>query len=145
MACHEIAALRLSLHTVLGDRPAHERTHELAELGPLIEAGGALQALSEATSLSGARSALSAAALELETRVTGLPLTDPSLGYHRALLVNVRSVQRSLDRIADDLARFYTDIEDVHDLMHEVFPGSEGDGDEHDHDHGHSHDHGGAS
>lgn len=122
MACHEIAALRLSLHTVLGNRPDHEKTHELAELGDVIAREGALKALSEARDLGAAKAALAASALDLEAKVAGMSRDDAGLGYHRALLVNVRSVQQNLDRIIADVERFYQDIEDTHDLLHEVFP-----------------------
>ena len=124
MACHEIAALRLSLHTVLGNRPDHEKTHELAELGDVLDdtRNGALKALAEARNLGGAKTALAASALDLESKVADMSQGAASLGYYRALLVNVRSVQQNLDRIIADVERFYQDIEDTHDLLHEVFP-----------------------
>ncbi len=122
MACHEIAALRLGLHTLLGSRPDHERSHELAELGEVLDRGGALAALAGATTLGALRDALAAAALELEGRVAEMGPETPNLGYHRALLVTVHSTQRSLDRISADIERFYMDIEDTHDLLHETFP-----------------------
>lgn len=123
MACHEIAALRIALHRVLGTRPAHELTHEVAELGDACT--GALRGITEAPDLATMRRALEAAASDLEARVSDMRPDDASLGYYRALVVTVRSVQRQVDRIVDDIERFYVDIEDTHDLLHEVFPGSD--------------------
>ena len=126
MACHEIASLRIALHKLLGSRPDHELTHEIAEVGPLLEVDGPLRRLSEARDFSGMRKALEASASTLEARVATMKATDPSLGYHRALVVTVRSVLRDVERMSAQLERFYLDIEDTHDLLHEVFPGSEG-------------------
>lgn len=125
MACHEIAALRISLHTLLGTRPAAELTHEIAEVGPLLEVDGPLRRLSEARDFAAIRRALEASASELEARVTAMSTDDPLLGYHRALVVTVRGVLRDVERTAAQLERFYLDIEDTHDLLHEVFPGSD--------------------
>lgn len=138
MACHEIAALRLFLHRTLGTRAPHERDHEVAELGAVLE-GGPLAALANATDFAAARRALEAAAGELDARVSGMAPGDPQLGYYRSLVVTVRATQRSLDRIVAQTERFYLDIEDTHDLLHEVFPGSAADPDEHHHDHDHEH------
>jgi hypothetical protein len=126
MACHEIAALRIALHRMLGTRPEQEKSHEYAELG--IACTGALKALTEASDLASMRRALDAAGAELDARVAGMKLDDPQLGYYRALVVTVRAVQRQVERILADTERFYLDIEDTHDLLHEVFPGSDLDG-----------------
>jgi hypothetical protein len=126
MACHEIAALRIALHRLLGTRAEHEKTHEVAELGAACT--GALRALTDATDLAGMRRALDAAASEMDARVAGMDASDPQLGYHRALVVTVRGVQRQVERILADTERFYLDIEETHDLLHEVFPGSALDG-----------------
>lgn len=141
MACHEIAALRLCLHRLLGTRAPHERDHEVAELGAVLERGP-LAALANATDFASARRALEAAAGELDAKVSGMSASDPQLGYYRSLVVTVRATQRSLDRIVAQTERFYLDIEDTHDLLHEVFPGSAAEPDAHAHDHGHDHDHG---
>lgn len=126
MACHEIAAVRVSMHRLLGTRPEHEKTHELAELGS--SHAGALKALAEAPDLASLRRALDAAASDLDAKVAGMAPADPQLGYHRALVVTVRGVQRQVERIIADAERFYLDIEETHDLLHEQFPGSDADG-----------------
>ncbi|MFZ5480792.1 MAG: DUF3209 family protein [Myxococcota bacterium] len=127
MACHEIAALRIALHRILGTRPEVELTHELAEVGPACEVDGPLRRLTEARDLAGVRRALEASAHELEARVAEMPADHPTLGYHRALVVTVRGVLRDVERMSTQIERFYLDIEDTHDLLHEVFPGSEAD------------------
>lgn len=124
MACHEIAALRIALHRLLGTRSPAELAHEVAELGPLLESDGPLRRIAEATDLAAIRRALEASAIELETRVSAMDTADPSLGYHRALVVTVRATLRDLERSVGSLERFYLDVEDTHDLLHEVFPGS---------------------
>ncbi len=125
MACHEIAALRIALHHVLGSRPDAELTHELAELGTVCETDGPLRRLTEARDFAGMRRALEAAAHDLEARVAEMPADHPTLGYHRALVVTVRGVLRDVERLSALVERFYLDIEDTHDLLHEVFPGSD--------------------
>ncbi|MDP2311947.1 MAG: DUF3209 family protein [Pseudomonadota bacterium] len=128
MACHEIAALRIALHTQLGSRPDHEKAHEIEELGAHIHKG-ALGAIANARDLATTKRALEVSASELEAKVAAMDAAAPSLGYHRALVVTVRSTQRALDRIIADIERFYLDIEDTHDLLHEVYPGSDADAD----------------
>ena len=125
MACHEVAALRLCLHTLLGDRPQHERDHENAELESVLGKAGPLDALAEARSLADAREALRACGLDLEQRVAALDPATPDLGYQRALVVQVRNALRSVERASEDLARFYQDLDEAHDLLHEVFPESD--------------------
>ena len=125
MACHEIAALRIALHHVLGSRPDAELTHELAELGSVCETDGPLRRLTEARDFATLRRTLEAAASEQEAQLAGMAPDDPKLGYHRALVVTVRGVLRDVERTTAQLERFYLDIEDTHDLLHEVFPGSD--------------------
>ena len=123
MSCPEIAALRLSIHALLGDRPDHERAHELADLAAAGVEGGPMKALAEARDLASAQRALDAAALDLETRIAGLADDDPAQGYHRALLVQVRAAQRGLERIRNHLGAFYRDLDETHMHIHELFPG----------------------
>lgn len=125
MACHEIAALRVGLHRILGNRPEAELGHELAELGPLAKAPGPLREMTLASDLDGLRRSLQAAADQQEAGLASLPADDPRQGYHRALVVTVRAALRDLERTQRLLERFYLDIEDTHDLLHEVFPGSD--------------------
>ncbi|MCK6521385.1 DUF3209 family protein [Myxococcota bacterium] len=123
MACHEIAALRIALHNLLGTRPAVELTHEVAELGALCELDGPLRRLTQARDLGTLRRALEAAVGEHEAQLGAMSPDDPTLGYHRALVVTVRCALRDVERMSMMIERFYLDIEDTHDLLHEVFPG----------------------
>ena len=125
MACYEVASLRLALFNLLGDRPAHERTHEEEELGSKLSEDGPLKALAEATTLAQVRVALDAAGLELEQRVADMSAADPQLGYWRSLVVTVKRTQRDLARMAADLERYYQDLDVVHDTLHEIFPESD--------------------
>lgn len=125
MACYEVAALRLSLHTLLGDRPAHERTHEEEELGAHLQEPGALKSLSEAGNLAEIRRALEAATVDLEQRVADMPAQAPSLGYYRALVVTVKRTQADLARLSTQIEGYYNDLDETHDLLHEVFPESD--------------------
>ncbi|MBK7760576.1 MAG: DUF3209 family protein [Deltaproteobacteria bacterium] len=125
MACHEIAALRIALHSLLGTRPAAELTHEVAELGDLCEVEGPLRRLTQARDLATLRRALEAAVGEHEAQLASMATDDPKLGYHRALVVTVRGALRDVERMSMMIERFYLDIEDTHDLLHEIFPGSD--------------------
>lgn len=125
MACHEFAALRLALHSLLGDRPAHERTHEEQDLGSLLTTDGPLRALAEATDLAQIRTALDAAALDLEHRVADMAPERPDLGYWRALLVNVKRTQADLLRLSAWIEGWYHDIDEIHGVLHETFPESD--------------------
>lgn len=125
MACHEIAALRIALHRLLGTRPLSELTHEIAELGTVCETDGPLRRLTEARDLATIRRTLEAAATEQETQLGAMAPDDPKLGYHRALVVTVRGALRDVERMSAQIERFYLDIEDTHDLLHELFPGSD--------------------
>ena len=125
MACYEVASLRLAIHNLLGSRPAHERKHEEDELGPKLTEPGPLRALAEATNLADVRSALDAAGLELEQRVADMPSDAANLGYWRALVVTVKRTQSDLARLNADLEQYYQDLDEVHDVLHEVFPESD--------------------
>jgi cell division protein ZapA (FtsZ GTPase activity inhibitor) len=125
MACYEVASLRLALFNLLGDRPAHERTHEVEELGSKLTEIGPLKSLAEATSLAELRAALDAAALELEQRVSDMSKDAPQVGYYRSLVVTVKRTQRDLARMSANLERYYQDLDEIHDVLHEIFPESD--------------------
>ncbi len=69
MACHEIAALRLGLMTVLGLDDQAERQHELAELGGAEEKPGPLRSLSQAKDLASVQRLYEASLVGLEAKV----------------------------------------------------------------------------
>jgi hypothetical protein len=140
MACHEIAALRLGLMRVLGIEDEAERQHELAELNQGDKPSPTLGALCEAVNFAGLRQGFESALVELEERVAQTAHDDPQLGYLRALVVLSKKVELDLRNQLDAATRFYRDLDEMHDLVHEIFP-APGQAAEHDHDHDHKHEH----
>jgi hypothetical protein len=123
MACHEIAALRLGLMQVLGRRDDTERQHELAELGSTIEAPGPLRSLCQARDLANLQSTFASALGELQTRVACTRDDDPKLPYYRTLVVLTRKVELELTAQIDSLTRLYHELDEMHDFVHEMYPG----------------------
>lgn len=122
MACHEIAALRLGLMTVLGHDDPAERQHELAELGDGARQPGPVQAMCGATDLAGLRRYYEAAITELEQRVATTPAGDNKLPYLRTLIVLTRKVELDLRHQIEGLHHLYRDLEAMHDFVHEIYP-----------------------
>jgi hypothetical protein len=138
MACHEIAALRLGLMRVLGRDDAAERAHELAELGGAADQAGPLSALCEASTLGGlqrffqAASTLGglqrffqAALADLDGKVARTPEGDAKLPYLRTLMVLTKKVELDLAAHTDALTRFYRELDEMHDFVHEIYPAAE--------------------
>jgi hypothetical protein len=122
MACHEIAALRLGLMTVLGQDDPAERQHELAELGDGAAQPGPLRAMCQATDLAALRRYYEASLAELEHRVATTASDDAALPYLRTLIVLTRKVELDLGHQIDGLHHLYRDLEAMHDLVHEIYP-----------------------
>jgi len=122
MSCHEIAALRLGLMSLLGRDDDAERQHELAELGGAADEPGPLAATLAARDLASLQRCFSAAAAELETRVSATPDNDRQLPYLRTLVVLCKKVELDLDRHVAGLGRLFADLETMHDLVHEIYP-----------------------
>lgn len=122
MACHEIAALRLGLMQVLGIADEAERQHEIAELGDGAEHPGPIRALAHAQDLGSAKRFFEAALTDLHARVSGAPANDPQLPYLRSLMVLTRKVELELGAHLETLTRFYRDLEEMHDFVHEIYP-----------------------
>ena len=125
MACHEIAALRLGLMTVLGHDDEAERQHELAELGDGAERPGPLRAMCEATDLAALRRCYEASLAELEQRVATTAAGDPRLPYLRTLIVLTRKVELDLAHQIEGIHHLYRDLEAMHDFVHEIYPAAE--------------------
>lgn len=122
MACDEIAALRLALMNLLGGiRPA-ERQHEEAELGPSLLREGPIQSLARATTLVETKQQLDGAIVDLEQRQAEMDAADPHYHYTKTLLVAVKSAEATYRRLQGDVEHFYRSLEDVHDLIHEIYP-----------------------
>jgi hypothetical protein len=125
MACHELAALRLGLMTVLGHDDEAERQHELAELGDGAARPGPVRAMVSATDLAALRRCYEASIAELEQRVATTDAGDAKLPYLRTLIVLARKVELDLAHQIDGLFHLYRDLEAMHDFVHEIYPAAE--------------------
>ena len=122
MACHEIAALRLGLMRIIGIDDETERQHELAELGAAASQPGPLNSLSRAENLAALRGMYQTSLAALEQRVAGIASGDPKLAYYRALIVLTRKIDLELSSQVEMITRLYQDLEEMHDLVHEIYP-----------------------
>ena len=122
MACHEIAALRLGLMRVLGVDDEAERQHELAELGAGAEAPGPLRALYQSSDLASLKRFFEASLSDLGAKVARTAPTDAKLPYYRSLMVLTKKVELDLGNQIDALTRFYRDLDEMHDFVHEIYP-----------------------
>jgi len=122
MACHEIAGLRLGLMRILGINNEAEKQHELAEIGESAHTPGLIRSLSEADNLDRLKHFFDAAISLLEEKVSRTRPDDPNLSYLRTLLVLTRKVDQDLGNQIDMLMRFYRDLDEMHDFVHEIYP-----------------------
>jgi hypothetical protein len=122
MACHEIAALRLGLMRMIGINDEAERQHELSELGACVARPGPLKSLAEAQNLESLKRFFQTSLSDLEERVSREAPDDPKRPYHQTLIVLTKKVEQELDGHIDDLARFYRNLEEIHDFLHEIYP-----------------------
>jgi hypothetical protein len=122
MACHEIAALRLGLMRVLGLKDEATRQHELAELGDAAAQSGPIQAMCVAGDLDSIRRLYEAAVSMLEERVAAARNDDAKLPYLRSLVILTKKIELDLANQIDNLTRFFTELEQMHDFVHEIYP-----------------------
>jgi hypothetical protein len=122
MACNEIAALRLALMGVLGGNRESERQHELAELRCALEDEPTILSLTQARNLEEIRLRFEDAIVELEQRQAATAANDPKRNYYRARLLIVKAAEQSYRRLCHDLEQFYQGLEEIHDLLHELYP-----------------------
>jgi hypothetical protein len=122
MACHEIAALRLGLMQVLGLRDEAEKQHELAELGDALEKPGALRGLASARDLETLGTLYASALSDLAERIARTPPGDPKLAYLRSLAILTKKVELDLRAQIDSLGRFWRELDEMHDYVHELYP-----------------------
>jgi hypothetical protein len=122
MACHEIAALRLGLMKILGRNENGEREHELSELGEAANQPGAVASLCEAGDLECLKAFYESAVSLLEERVSATGADDPALPYLRSLIILTKKVELDLTNQIDSLTRFYKDLDQMHDFVHEIYP-----------------------
>lgn len=128
MACHEVAALRLGLMNLLGIDDEAEKQHELGELGAAATAEGPIRALIQARDLGQLRRFYESALSELSDKVARTPAGDGKLPYLRSLLVLTKKVELELAGHTETMARFYRDLEELHDFVHEIYPATPGAG-----------------
>jgi uncharacterized protein DUF3209 len=122
MACHEIAALRLSLMRTLGINDDAERQHEIAELGDSAERPGPLRSLAQSQDLASLRRFYEAALSDLDARVSRTASDDPKLPYLRTLVVLTKKVELDLRAHTEALTRFWRELDEMHDFVHEIYP-----------------------
>jgi len=126
MACHEVAALRLGLMNVLGIHDDAEKQHELAELGAAAERPGPIQSLAQARDLGELKRRYESALAELADQVARRRSDDAKLPYLRSLLILTKKVELELAKHTEMLSRFYRDLEELHDFVHEIYPAGDG-------------------
>jgi uncharacterized protein DUF3209 len=122
MACHEIAALRLGLMRLLGLKDEAARQHELAELGDGASQPGPIRAMCDAADLESLRRFYETAVSMLEERVAGTRPEDTKLPYLRSLIILTKKVELDLASQIDNLTRLFTELEQMHDFVHEIYP-----------------------
>jgi hypothetical protein len=122
MACHEIAALRLGLMKILGSNDEAERAHELAELGDVATTPGPLSSLSTASDLDMLVKLFGTSLVDLNEKVARASSSDPKLPYLRSLVVLTKKVELELRAQVEGLNRMNRELEEMHDLVHELFP-----------------------
>ncbi|GEM_PF-137899 len=125
MSCHEIAALRLGLMQVLGRNNEGERQHELAELGDGALRAGPIQSLCIAKDLASLKRFYDAAVSDLEEKVAKVSTEDPQRAYLQTLIVLTKKIELDLDNQIDGMNRLYRNLDDMHDFVHEIYPGDE--------------------
>ena len=122
MACHELAGLRLGLMNVLGIEDPKEKQHELSELGKAALAPGPVSQMLKAENLRDLKHFFEGSLTALAEKVSKTAGDDPKLGYYRSLMVATKKVELEFARLTDDLERFYRELEEMHDYIHELFP-----------------------
>jgi hypothetical protein len=109
---------------ILGRGDEAERQHELAELGTGAEAPGPIRSLSETRDLGSLRRFYEAALSDLNSKVAAMRVDDPKLPYYRSLVVLTRKVELDLSNQIESIMRFYRDLDEMHDFVHEIYPAS---------------------
>jgi hypothetical protein len=122
MACNEIAALRLALMEVLGGSRDVERQHEMAELGRAADNEPTISSLARARNLTEIRLRFEDAIVELEQKQAELAQTESKRDYYRARLLVVKSAEQAYRRLCHDFEQFFQGLEEMHDLLHELYP-----------------------
>ncbi len=125
MACHEIAALRLGLMQILGIEDEAERQHELAEMNQGDPPTETVKSLANTRDFTSLKRWFEASLSQLEERVAGTLPNDPQLPYYRSLIILTKKVELDLRNELERLTRFFRDLDEMHDFVHEMYPAPE--------------------
>jgi hypothetical protein len=107
---------------ILGLEDEAERQHELAELGDGARQPGPIQSLCGAQDFAALKRFFEAALADLEGRIAARPVDDPDLAYLRSLLILNKKVELDLQNHVQSLTNFYRNLDEMHDLVHEIYP-----------------------
>jgi len=108
---------------LLGLRDEAARQHELAELGNSAASRGPVRSMCEANDLASLGRFYEAAVSMLEERVAATSPNDPKLPYLRSLIILTKKIELDLANQIDALTRLFNDLEQMHDFVHEIYPG----------------------
>ena len=64
-----------------------------------------------------------ASVTELSEKVARTPKGDPKLAYLRSLVILTKKVELDLRATIDGTKRLFSELEEMHDFVHEVYPG----------------------
>jgi hypothetical protein len=110
---------------VLGIADEAERQHELAELGAAAHAPGPIQSLTQARDFGELKRLYESSLTLLQEKVARTAADDAQLPYLRSLMILTKKVELELAGHAEVMARFYRDLEELHDFVHEIYPAKE--------------------
>lgn len=123
MACHEIAALRLGMMNILGIKDESVIEHEKNEIGhETLAKPGPIASLTEANNFRDLIRFFEASLTDLEQKIASTPKGDPQLGYYTSLLILTKKVELDLKNSSQSFQALYSDLEEMHDFVHEIFP-----------------------
>ncbi|TGJ99471.1 DUF3209 family protein [Leptospira semungkisensis] len=123
MACHEIAALRIGMMNVLGIKDESVIEHEKNEIGQeALSNPGPIRSLTTANNFEDLIRFFEASLTDLEQKIASLKPSDPQSGYYTSLLILTKKVELDLKNSANSFKTLYLDLEEMHDLVHEIYP-----------------------
>ena len=123
MACHEIATLRIGMMNVIGIKDEAALQHEINEIGAEnLAAPGPLKSMAEAGNFMELVRYYEASLTDLEQKIADTKKDDPQLPYYRSLLVLTKKVEMELKNSVQSLQNMFTDLDEMHDFLHEIYP-----------------------
>ena len=122
MACRELGALRLGLMKLLGIEDEAAKVHDENELGESLSAPGPISSLTNADNLKSMQSLFQASLGDLEKKVAEMDKGAKELPYYRSLMILTKKVELNLENQLNSLNKFYQDLDEIHDFVHEVYP-----------------------